>query len=327
MWTDLSHRLALLELWAQGRLRRRRSHAHAWDELVRLGWMRLTPRRDEATLDEAHRLRLEATLDACWSEWREVLARLRSEDLAPDERGWRELRRRERARDIPVALDRLNRRTATALVAAHSKATLTEVGLETLGSPEIMHDGLVRLRVPRGLRLERDGMAVDCDALSQVLGEIVLTERAFRDGLRLVGPVRAALSVENRGPYVDVEVPGGWLVVHAPGWDTVGVRLLMESFRAVPWLHFGDLDPQGAAIFRHFRQVREDVGWLVPGWWLEAVPSHGLRREWPEGLVEAGDPPLVCELARRGMWLEQESIALDPRLAGELESWLAACSG
>ena len=33
-------------------------------------------------------------------------------------------------------------------------------------------------------------------------------------------------------------------------------------------------------------------------------------------------PPLVKELAHAGLWIEQETIALDERLCGALEAWL-----
>ena len=60
--------------------------------------------------------------------------------------------------DAQAALERtsdltqqLNRRTAAALTAPHSKATLTDRPLDALGNIETRHDGSVRLRPPHGL--------------------------------------------------------------------------------------------------------------------------------------------------------------------------------
>jgi hypothetical protein len=324
LWNRPAHRLALLELWARGTLRRRESQASAWDELVRLGWMRLGGRRGEGEL--AERGRVEATLDACWPDWREVMARLEAEGLSTDERGWKELRRRERAEgiDSEALAERMNVRTATALVAEHSKATLSAAHLESLRRPEIVHDGVVRMRVPPGLSLVRGELAVSCDELAGLTHEVVLTERSLLDGTRLAGTIRAVLSVENRGSYLDLSPPPGWLVVHAPGWDVGTVLLLMAGLERVPWIHFGDLDPQGVSIYRYLTEARKDAGWLVPSFWDLA---RGLRRAWPEGLVGDDDPPLVRRLARDGLWLEQEAVALDPRLGEALEGWLSGEGG
>ena len=61
----------------------------------------------------------------------------------------------------------------------------------------------------------------------------------------------------------------------------------------------------------------------MPEFWEEYAEHRGLRMEWPEGLDVSDEPAMVQELRRRGLWLEQELIALDPRLGVELERWLA----
>ena len=74
---------------------------------------------------------------------------------------------------------------------------------------------------------------------------------------------------------------------------------------------------------RHLHEVRTDVGWLMPPWWADLLPTHGLRREWPQDCVSETDPPLVQTLAAHGRWLEREAIALDARLGEAVEAWLA----
>jgi hypothetical protein len=58
----------------------------------------------------------------------------------------------------------------------------------------------------------------------------------------------------------------------------------------------------------------------VPAFWAERIGTHAQRGEWPDELDLSSTPPLVRELAAAGLWLEQECIALDPRLAAALES-------
>lgn len=155
--------------------------------------------------------------------------------------------------------------------------------------------------------------------IAGVLGELVLAERALLDGTTFCGVMpRGVLLVENAGPFLDLPVPDGWLVAHVPGWNTRIARLLLDPLAGTPWVHFGDLDPNGVRIFRQLRQARVDLRWFVPEFWGEYVDSHGLRRKWPEGLVGEGDPPLVRMLAERGLWMEQEVLVLDARVMGAL---------
>jgi hypothetical protein len=128
------------------------------------------------------------------------------------------------------------------------------------------------------------------------------------------------LLVENLGPYRDLVAPAGWLVAHVPGWNTATLRLLLAQVRGVVVVHFGDLDPAGVRIYEHLRAIHPDLRWVVPDFWSERIGTHGLRGEWPPDLVVTAAPPLVRDLAARGLWLEQECIVLDPRLKAALES-------
>jgi hypothetical protein len=82
----------------------------------------------------------------------------------------------------------------------------------------------------------------------------------------------------------------------------------------MPVIHFGDLDPNGVRIVRHLRRIRPDLEWAIPALWSEFVERRAIRKKWPPGLVSPKDPALVQQLARQGLWLEQENISLDPRL-------------
>ena len=322
MWETTDERLALLELLVRGTLKRRRSQLAMWNALAELPWARRTGRRDELGLVEDRRAELAALLARVWPAWGEGLAELTARGLPPTPDGWTALEDARRAEGVPVLPQRLNRRTAAALAAPHSKATLTDRRLAALGDVEATHDGSVRLRPPQGLVARTSRGAVDLAAVAAVLGEVSFPERALKDGLELAGPLRAVLLVENLGAFCDLPAIDGWLFVHVAGWDTATVSRLLERLAHVPVLHFGDLDPNGVRIFQHLRRQHPGLRWFVPSFWEELVESKGLRGAWPDDLVLDDAPSLVRELAARGLWLEQEALVLDPRTPAALEAML-----
>lgn len=331
-WGERDNALALLELVVSGELRRRKRQGEARRQLEALGWIRRSARQDRVELAPEHRARVAECLDGAWAEWRMVAAELQRLDLAPTAAGVDALEQRRRAvRVAELELpSRLNRHTAAALLSRHSKAALGPFEQVVLDGVELTDDGLVRLRPSQGLCLSVDGRTLDARALAHVLGEVVLTERALRDGAVLSGlRPRATLTVENLGAYIDATVPDDVLVVHIPGWNTRLAKMLLDPIGEVPIVHFGDLDPNGVAIVEHLRRWRGDVEWLVPAYWEELRGDHGLGRVWPKGPLPADTPEWVRELVADGLWLEQERLVVDDRwreaLADALEA--ATCRG
>jgi hypothetical protein len=322
MWRTPLERLALLELLVRGTLKRRRAQAAAWDALAELPWTRRTGRRDELGLHEARRGELVALLDRVWPRWSDVLVCLTARGLSPTPDGWSALEDADRAQEVPLLPDRLNRRTAAALVGPHSKATLTERRRSALPGVEATHDGSIRIRPPAGLIVRTTRGSIDLSSVATVLGEVSIPERAFKEGLELHGTVRAALLVENLGAFCDLSSIDGWLYAHVAGWDTATVGVLLERLTHVPVIHFGDLDPNGVRIHHHLRRMRLDLRWFVPPFWeeyLERAPSC----EWPEEMDQGDLPQLARQLASCGRWLEQEPIAIDPRTPAALQKMVA----
>jgi len=322
MWSDEESRLALLELWACGTLHRRKRQAEAWDELAVLPWTRRTGRRDELSLVEDSKAHLEVLLDRCFVGWRDLVRQLGHAGLSADIHGWRQLQELRRGATLPASLPpRLNQRTATAALGAHSKATLGEQLRAALGPVEVTRDSLIRMRPSPGLLVRREGETWSAEVLADCLGELALTERALTDGTVLCGILpRALLLSENVGFYIDVPPPEGWAVVHVPGWNTSTTRLLLSALPTVPVVHFGDLDPNGVRIVAHLQLIRPDLVWAVPDFWEEQIPLRGQKKDWPPDLDLNGVPALVKRLAAERLWLEQEPLALDPRLPGYLEA-------
>lgn len=323
MWSRDENRIALLEFYHLGKLRRRTNQDEAWRWLAELPWTRRTGRRDVLSIAPGHNTDLRNLLTRVWPEWQDMRRRLLDAKLPVAIHGWRKLHDLQRAAEIGVVPPRLNRRIASALVGPHSKASLSPSRRKALGKMKATHDGIVRLRPNTGLILERYDRKIEASFLEYIAGEVVLTERALTDGTRLTGKLpKAVLLVENLGPYLDMQPPQDWLIAHVPGWNTATVRLLLEQLRGIPLVHFGDLDPNGVRIVAHLRSIRPDIQWAIPSFWKEYKQKRGRILKWPDGLVLDNAPPLVQDLAKARLWLEQEPIILDSRLCGAIEESL-----
>lgn len=72
----------------------------------------------------------------------------------------------------------------------------------------------------------------------------------------------------------------------------------------------------------HLRRHPPNLKWFLPEVWLELVDVCGLPTRWPKDLDLDFAPAPVRALAAHGLWLEQERIVLDPRMADALEAVL-----
>ena len=97
---------------------------------------------------------------------------------------------------------------------------------------------------------------------------------------------------------------------------------LLDRLAEIPIVHFGDVDPNGIRILLHLQRRAPGLRWFLPEFWFELAHDVALRAPWPPDLDLEFAPVAVRNLAARGLWLEQERIVLDPRIAGALESML-----
>jgi hypothetical protein len=317
-WQTSEERLALLELLARGVLKRRRTQAAAFEALAELPWTRATGRRDEIGLVEERRSEFVALIERVWPAWGAALAELTARGLPPTPDGWGHLEDARRRDGLPALPELLNRRTAAALAAPHSKATLTERRRAALGATVPTYDGALRLRPPQGLAVRTRRGTLELAVVADILGEVAIPDRAFMEGLTFEGAIRAVLLVENLGAWRDFPALEGWLFAHVPGWDTRAVGHLFEHVADVPIVHFGDLDPNGVRILMHLRERRPDVRWFIPPFWSELIETHGQHALWPDDLDLRETPALVRKLAACGLWLEQEPLVVDPRIGPAL---------
>ncbi|MBF2758892.1 MAG: DUF2399 domain-containing protein [Ectothiorhodospiraceae bacterium AqS1] len=328
IWEDKNARLALLELISQGSLKRRHTQRRAYHVLADLPWTQPTGRRDEIGIAEERRDNLVELIDRVWPEWQSALEDLSAAGLPPTPEGHARLRDIKRAADIPEDLpDRINRRTAAALVAAHSKATLTCARKQALGEIAQTQDGSIRLRPPLRLTARTTRGTLDLAQIATVLGEVSIPERALLDDLTFQGSVRAVLLIENLGSWRDLPPPPNWLLAYVPGWDTATVARLLDrldhSIEGIPVIHFGDIDPNGVRIMLHLRKRIPNLKWFLPEFWFDLAPTTAQTTTWPQDLDLTFAPACVRRLASQGQWLEQERITLDPRTLAALEEALA----
>ncbi len=247
-WRDEDSRSLLLELWMQGSAKRRTRQREALEHLERAGWTTATSRASEVALVDRRRFDLAAMLDGCWEEWRSVAQALALESLPPTVSGLRELRRRQR--ELPQLPDRLSQRTAAALVADHSKASLGVEHLDMLGDTRIMRDGAALIRSNAGLELVRDELRFGAAKLMELQGVLAITQRALQDGTRFEGArPGVVMTVENLGAFADLPKPDWLLLVHVPGWNVPLAVDVIEALGPDRVVHFGDLDPNGIRIF------------------------------------------------------------------------------
>lgn len=319
IWESDTARLALLELLSRGTLKRRRAQAAAYDTLAELPWTRATGRRDEVGVVEERRSELVDLIGRVWPDWRGVFADLAAAGLPPTPDGYGRLLDRERGAGISELPARINRRTAAALTSPHSKAALTDARRGALGETDSTHDGSIRLRPPAGLSARTAMGSLDLSGIAAVLGEVSIPERAFLDGLEFEGTIRAVLLVENLGAWRDLTALPGWLLAHVPGWDTATVGQMLDRLAGIPIVHFGDIDPNGVRILLHLRKRAPALKWFLPAFWFSLADDCGLRTQWPSDLDLGFAPAEVRELAARGLWLEQERIVFDTRMAAALD--------
>ncbi|MBK1700140.1 hypothetical protein CKO22_04200 [Thiococcus pfennigii] len=312
--------MALLE---HGEVTRNKGNAALLDWLQGAGWIGQGPRRDQRRLAPTRRAEIEARLDLLWPSWRADLAALEREGFPCDPSGLRRLRRRHLPLRRPPA--RLHRKTWTARFGAHSKAGVPDEPPPD-GIVALTDDDLLRLRPNQSLALcLADGIERPCAHWADPLGELVIPQRALDQGLALAGTApRWVMTVENLGAFLDLPIPDDALVIHQPGWNTrLAARLIALLPPGTAWWHFGDLDPKGLAIFASLGDATSAPRHFIPAWWRDYLETHALALAggWPRAHdcpPGARDPELVERLREAGLWLEQEAILMDPRLARDL---------
>lgn len=327
-WKPIEHRLALLELMSLNVLTKRVRQAKVYDWLSELKWTQRTKKRDQIKLlDEPKIITL---LNNVWKEWHEEYLQLLECGFPPTPTGWRKYKDDRRAlmikRDLTTKQlpTHLSKHTASAITAPTAKSELTKTRRSLLSEQKITNDGLVRIRPPKGFIARQKTEFLELDPIITIFDEVGISDRALQNGLILEGTLRAVVLVENLGAWRDMVRPSGCLLAYIPGWNTALVSALLAALPKSRVFHFGDLDPNGVRIHQHLKKNTLSLEWLIPPFWEELIDEYAQKRDWPSDLSDEKMPYLVRKLAATGRWMEQERVAIDPRLESYLVEKLAS---
>ena len=210
----------------------------------------------------------------------------------------------------------LNRRNWHAAAGAGPKRTARRIADTVL-----TQDWALRLRWNSGLRIVSQGCEREANDWSLDGIEVVLTERAFLRGVAFRGVMpKAIFTCENLGAYIDLPLPANTLAAFSPGKDVRAAAALLERLPEIPWLHFGDLDPEGAAIAVNIAgKTRRPLRLFVPSFadeYIERAQKRGV--EWLGARGEHLAAPIFAALRQQGTGIFQEVFMLDSRLEAEL---------
>ena len=106
-------------------------------------------------------------------------------------------------------------------------------------------------------------------------GRLAVTERALFDGTVLDGPVRAALLVENLGPYQDLESARGLAPRSCSRLGYCDGALVSAQLHEVPVV---DLEISIPRVFGSFGTcgIHPGLKWAVPAFWGEYIEKRAL---------------------------------------------------
>ncbi len=221
-------------------------------------------------------------------------------------------------RQVSAPASMTNRRNWNAAVGLGPKhmAKVTAPALLT-------RDWVLRFRPNEGLAgVSEDGTIVDFSERACREHECAISERGWMKIQSLCHTMpQLVITCENIGAYVDLPVDHATLVIYAPGADIEVAVSLLKMLPTIPWLHFGDLDPEGVQIGHHLaaalgREVRLFIPSFAPDY-LDA--ARAVKTTW--GAIPT--VPLFAHLKKKRERIFQEVFMLDTRLRTEISSILA----
>ena len=316
--------LPYLRILNEKRLAVNKSSKAAAEHLLSLRWAVQARQKSFVEITDKGLEFIPEYLSNQWEVWREYQDRLIEAGFDFNIEAVKELERREKLLAVNLP-KRIHHKTLAAILGIHSKTGISKGLSEKLTETTITTDQSLRFYANRGMTLSlAGGKSIDCDYIMSVIGEVSLPERSFLDGIRISGArPKAIFTIENRGSFIDFpRANKDILVIHAPGNDLdLARRLLMLVPSSIPVFHFGDLDPKGLDIFRCLSShSHHKTSLFVPACWREHYnKSFSKPKKWPVEAFWGKEIPIINTLIEDEMWLEQEKIALDPRLKDEIE--------
>ena len=278
------------------------------------GWLRQGNRRGQWIMREEAADQLQARLGQLLPSWDEDFALLRAHARDPmDPKSIAclpALRRQARAGGL---VNRRNWNAVAGLGPKRQSVFATEAILTK--------DWIMRLRPNQGLTACWEAWETDLAVMAQTWTECLIPQRLWM-GLRNLGGnhPRCVITCENLGAYIDLPLAPDMMAVYAPGRDTEPAVHLLSELPDTPWLHFGDLDPEGVVIAEQIAHASDrKVSMYIPTFameYLDLAQKKGV--EW--GNVP--DHPVFAVLKHQGLGIFQEVFMLDPRLKEDLSQYV-----
>lgn len=121
------------------------------------------------------------------------------------------------------------------------------------------------LRLKAYGRLVHRAHGLDLGEVTRALGQVCIpAQRASRLNDYDLSRIGLVLTSENLAPFEQMS-PNKGLVLFCPGYNTGLAALWLGSLPAAcPWVHFGDFDPDGLAIFERLSLQSGRKGRFVP---------------------------------------------------------------
>lgn len=188
----------------------------------------------------------------------------------------------------------------------------------------LTQDTVSRIRPNKGLELHRDSAVLKLDDVAIIFTEVALAQRAILNGSVFGGTLPSAvITVENLGAFVDTPLPNNMMLVYSPGFDISAAEQVLRLLPGVPWVHFGDIDPEGLQIWAALQKgVGRECPLYVPTF-AEEYLDMAQKPDVP--WADIPSLPVFGLLKKSSRGIFQEVFLLDIRLKDDLESALTNC--
>ena len=290
--------------------------------LESLRWIRKKNQQQWVLLPQA-RSSLEELLDGKYPDWR---LQQDDADILSKQAWQRKMAQRQVLVDAHHHLPmRLHHKIVSALQSSHSKthSKPLRAGLS------LTKDEIIRMRAtdPHFMLSFHDGKESVADWTNR-FGEMALPERGWCNVMSCDNVPALCITVENRC-YIDMPLVPNCFYLHTPGSNLELSIQVLSRMKPIHWLHFGDFDQKGRNIAESLaKALHRRLNYWEPALGQEYIPLFALnvgpdKEPWKP--IDTKDSEFIRSLKRKKLWLEQEPMVTDRRLAKEIESFSMNC--
>lgn len=304
---------ALGRLIEKGAIRSGVRNEHLIRRFETARWVTLGSRRAEWVLRGEAEEAVVSRLSKLMPDWRDSFEFLRSIGRDPFDSADIEALPMLR-RQVDVTAPRINRRNWNAAAGLGPKNSA-----KASADCVLTKDWVLRFKPNAGfIGIRHDQERVDFYEMARQWTECAIAERAWVTLASIAGtPPKLIVTCENLGAYIDFPLNDEMLVIYSPGADTEAVAALLRKVPTAPWLHFGDIDPEGIEIGKRLAaETGRPLSFLIPSFAEEYLEDAARPVKTPWSIPS--DLPIVAKLQDRNRRIFQEVFMLDDRLATDI---------